>query len=150
MEKLSKKYKIYLICFSILLIVGICFAFYSSNQEKKIINQKQSIEQYVNSIIKSENNINDKLNLVKNGAMITIGDYNYITEQLKKIYDYTVYLYSYEYQKNKYLDIYIQKVTDCDNYIEYKTDLEQKYFYNKYDELYKTAQDLIDSATPKN
>ena len=40
MEKLFKKYKIYLSCLGILLIIGIGFAFYSSNQEKKTIEQK--------------------------------------------------------------------------------------------------------------
>ncbi|WP_158576794.1 MULTISPECIES: hypothetical protein [unclassified Eubacterium (in: firmicutes)] len=44
MEKLSKKYKIYLSCLGVLFIIGIGFVFYSSNQEKKAIEQKQNIE----------------------------------------------------------------------------------------------------------
>ena len=69
MEKLSKKYKIYLSCLIILLIVGIGFGFYSSTQEKKAIEQKQDIEKYVNSMVDSEKSIANKLNNIKNGAV---------------------------------------------------------------------------------
>lgn len=148
MEKLSKKYKIFLSCLGILLIIGICFVFYSSNQEKKKIEQQQNIEKYVNSIIEEENNINNKLDLIKNGSMIIIGDYNYIEDQLKRMYENTIYLYSYEYKKVDYLDSYVREVTGYDNYIAYKAYLEQKYFYNEYDEFYKTAKDFINSVKP--
>lgn len=54
MNKLFIKYKCYLLCFIVLLIVGIGFALYSSSQEKKTIEQKQNIEKYVDSMMGSE------------------------------------------------------------------------------------------------
>lgn len=44
MNKLSKKYKNYLLCFVILLIVGIGFAFCSSNQEKKATEKNKTLK----------------------------------------------------------------------------------------------------------
>ena len=51
MNKLSKKYKIYLSCLVVLLIMGIGFELYCSNQERKKQEQKQEIEKYIDSII---------------------------------------------------------------------------------------------------
>ena len=64
------------------------------------------------------------------------------------MYGNTICLDSYEYKKVDYLDSYIQETTDYNNYKEYKNYLEKKYLYNKYSEVNKTAQDLIDSANP--
>ena len=69
MERLSKKYKIYLSCLGILLTIGIGFAFYSSSQEKKTIEQKHNIEKYVNSMVDSEKNITNKLNNIKHAKL---------------------------------------------------------------------------------
>ena len=84
MKKLSKKYKVYLSCLGILLIIGIVFTFYSSSQEKKTIEQKHNIEKYIDSIVDSERNITNKLNNIKNISISTIGDSDYIAEQIKR------------------------------------------------------------------
>ena len=153
MEKLSKKYKIYLSCLGILFIIGIGFIFYSSSQEKKIMEQKQNIEKYVDSMVDSENGINDKLNNVKNGAMVTIGDSSYIAEQLKNIQDNFACLYSYQSNKIEYLDEYTKTQTNYETYQEYYNHLCKKYnLNNKSDDIeYKKwynqcAQKLIDSV----
>lgn len=116
MERLSKKYKIYLSCLGILFIIGIGFAFYSSSQEKKAIEQKQNIEKYVDSIVDSEKNITNKLNNIKNGAMVTIGDSSYIADQLKNIQDNFACLYGFQSNKVKYLDEYTKSQTNYDTY----------------------------------
>lgn len=153
MKKLPKKYKIYLSCLGILLIMGIVFAFYSSNQEKKVIEQKQDIEKYVNSMVGSEKSITNKLNNIKNGAMVTIGDSSYIAEQLENIQDNFACLYSFQYNKVKYLDEYIKLQTNYDTYEQYYDHLCKKYnLNNKSDDIeYKKwynqcAQKLINSA----
>ena len=147
MEKLLKKYKIYLSCLGILFIIGIGFVFYSSSQEKKIMEQKQNIEKYVGSMVDSENGINDKLNNVKNGAMVTIGDSNYIAEQLKNIQDNFACLYSYQSNKIEYLDEYTKTQTDYNTYQEYYNYLNSKYDLNDYNNYNKTAEKLIDSVS---
>lgn len=119
MEKLSKKYKIYLSCLGILLIIWIGFAFYSSNQEKKAIEQKQKIEKYVNSMVASENGINNKLNSIKNGVIVTIDDSSYIAEQLENIQDNFACLYSFQSNKIEYLNEYTKSQTNYDTYEEY-------------------------------
>lgn len=148
MKKIIKKYKIYLLCVGSLFVLAIICCIFSFEQKKKNITQKQEIKDYVNSIIEEEDEINSKLNSIKNGTMITIGDYSYIAEQLKRMYGNTICLDSYEYKKVDYLDSYIQETTDYNNYKEYKNYLEEKYLYNKYSEVNKTAQDLIDSVNP--
>lgn len=136
MKKLSKKYKIYLSCLGILLIMGIVFAFYSSNQEKKVMEQKQDIEKYVNSMVGSEKSITNKLNNIKNGAMVTIGDSGYIAEQLKNIQDNFACLYSFKYNKVKYLDEYTKLQTNYDTYEQYYDHLCKKYnLNNKSDDI---------------
>lgn len=156
MKKLSKKYKIYLSCLGILLIIGIGFAFYSSSREKKIMEQKQNIEKYVNSMVNSENDINNKLNNINNGSMVTIGDSSYIAEQLENIQNNFICLYNYQYNKVKYLDEYTKSQTYFDTYQEYYNYLCKKYnLNNKNDNIdYKKwynqrAQELIDSAKVK-
>lgn len=148
MKKLSKKHKIYLLCIGSLFVLAIICCIYSFEQKKKNITQKQEIKDYINSIIREEDNINSKLNSIKNGTMITIGDYSYISEQLKRMYNDTACLYFYEYNKVDYLDSYTQEVTNYNNYKEYKDYLEEKYLYKRYSEVNKTAQDLIDAANP--
>lgn len=156
MERLSKKYKIYLSCLGILLTIGIGFAFYSSSQEKKTIEQKHNIEKYVNSMVDSEKNITNKLNNIKNGAMVTIGDSGYIAEQLKNIQDNFACLYSYQSNKIEYLDEYTKLQTNYETYQEYYNYLCKKYNLNnkddgiEYEEWYNQfAQKLIDSAKSK-
>lgn len=156
MERLSKKYKIYLFILSILFIIGIGFAFYSSSQEKKAIEQKQNIEKYVDSMVDSEKNITNKLNNIKNGAMITIGDSGYIAEQLKNIQYNFACLYSYQSNKIEYLDEYTKSQTNYDTYEQYYDHLCKKYNLNnkddgiEYEEWYnQCAQKLIDSVESK-
>lgn len=156
MERLSKKYKIYLSCLGILLTIGIGFAFYSSSQEKKTIEQKHNIEKYVDSMVDSEKNITNKLNNIKNGAMVTIGDSGYIAEQLKNIQDNFACLYSYQSNKIEYLDEYTKLQTNYETYQEYYNYLCKKYNLNnkddgiEYEKWYnQCAQKLIDSAKSK-
>ena len=149
MERLSKKYKIYLSCLGILLTRGIGFAFYSSSQEKKTIEQKQNIEKYVDSIIDSEKNITNKLNNIKNGAMVTIGDSGYIEEQIKNIRNCDNCLYSFQIGKKEYLDEYIKSKTNDDTYEAFYRNLNDKYDVNNYENYNKTARKLIDSAKSK-
>lgn len=149
MNKLSKKYKNYLLCLVILLIIGIGFAFYTSNQEKKAMEQKQNIEKYVDSMMDSEKNITSKLKSIKNGSTVTIGDYNYITEQIKNIGDCYACLYSFEYNKVSYLDKYTKSKTNYETYEKYYNYLDSKYNVNDHDNYNKTAQKLIDSAKIK-
>lgn len=146
MKKLSKKYKIYLSCLSILLIMGIGFAFYSSNQEKKAIEQKQNIEKYVDSMVDSEKNITSKLNNIKNISISTIGDSDYIAEQIKNISNNNILLYSYQNDNIEYLNKYTKSQTDYDTYQDFYDFLDTKYDLNNYNEYNKTADKLIDSA----
>ena len=156
MERLSKKYKIYLSGLGILFIIGIGFAFYSSSQEKKTIEQKQNIEKYVDSMVDSEKNITNKLNNIKNGAMVTIGDSSYIADQLKNIQDNFACLYGFQSNKVKYLDEYTKSQTNYDTYEQYYDCLCKKYNLNnkddgiEYEEWYnQCAQKLIDSVKSK-
>lgn len=146
MKKLSKKYKIYLSCLGILLIMGIVFTFYLSNQEKKAIEQKQNIEKYVNSIVDSEKNITNKLNNIKNSSISTIGDSDYIAEQIKNISDNNILLYNYQNDNIRYLDKYTKLQTDYDTYEQYYNHLNSKYNLNNYNNYNKTADKLINSA----
>lgn len=146
MEKLSKKYKIYLSCLGCLLIAGIFFAIYSSGQEKKAIKQKQSMEEYVDSMIESENNINNKLNMLKNASIITIGDREYIAEQIKNISNNDILLYNCQHDKTEYLDEYTKLQTNYDTYQEFYSYLDSKYNLNNYNDYNKTADKLIDSV----
>lgn len=146
MKKLSKKYKIYLSCLGILLIIGICFAFYSSSQEKKTIKQKHNIEKYVDSMVDSEKNITNKLNNIKNISISTIGDSDYIAEQLKNMSDNNILLYNYQNDNIEYLDKYTKSQTDYDTYEQYYNYLDSKYNLNDYNNYNKTADKLINSA----
>ena len=132
MKDLSKKYKIYLSILSILLIIGIGFAFYSSSQEKKTIEQKQKIEKYVDSIIDSEKNITNKLNNIKNISISTIGDSDYIAEQIKNISDNNILLYNYQNDNIEYLNKYTKSQTDYDTYQDFYNFLDTKYDLNNY------------------
>ena len=149
MSELSKKYKIYLSCLVIFMIIGIGFAFYCSNQERKEQEQKQEIEKYVDSMIESEKNINTKINLIKNGSMSTLGDYDYIEKQIKNISIYNIYLYNYQYDKIKYLNEYTKSQTDYDTYVEYFNYLNDKYDVTHSENYNKTARKLIDDAKSK-
>lgn len=146
MKKLSKKYKIYLSCLGILLIIGIVFTFYLSSQEKKTIEQKHNIEKYVDSIVDSERNITNKLNNIKNISISTIGDLDYITKQIKNISDNNIFLYNYQNDNIKYLDKYTKLQTDYDTYEQYYNHLNSKYNLNDYNNYNKTADKLINSA----
>ena len=146
MEKLSKKYKIYLSCLGILLMIGIGFAFYSSNQEKKLIEQKQDIEKYVDSMVSSEKNITNKLNNIKNSSMSTIGDSDYIAKEIKNISDNNILLYNYQNENMEYLDKYTKSQTDYDTYEQYYNHLNNKYNLNDYNNYNKTADKLINST----
>ena len=146
MEKLSKKYKIYLSCLGILLIIGIGFGFYSSNQEKKLIEQKQDIEKYVDSMVSSEKNITNKLNNIKNSSMSTIGDSDYIAKEIKNISDNNILLYNYQNENMEYLDKYTKSQTDYDTYEQYYNHLNNKYNLNDYNNYNKTADKLINST----
>ena len=146
MKDLSKKYKIYLSILSILLIIGIGFAFYSSSQEKKTIEQKQKIEKYVDSIVDSEKNITNKLNNIKNISISTIGDSDYIAEQIKNISDNNILLYNYQNDNIEYLNKYTKSQTDYDTYQDFYNFLDTKYDLNNYNEYNKTADKLINSA----
>lgn len=149
MEKLSKKYKIYLSCLGVLFIIGIGFVFYSSNQEKKAIEQKQNIEKYVDSMVDSEKNITNKLNNIKNISISTIGDSDYIAEQIKNISNNDILLYSYQNDNIDYLNKYTKSQTDYDTYQDFYDFLDTKYDLNNYNEYNKTARKLIDSAKSK-
>lgn len=156
MERLSKKYKIYLSCLGILLIIGIGFAFYSSSQEKKAIEQKQNIEKYVDSIVDSEKNITNKLNNIKNISISTIGDSDYIAEQIKNISDNNILLYNYQNDNIEYLNKYTKSQTNYDTYEQYYDHICKKYNLNnkddgiEYEEWYnQCAQKLIDSVESK-
>lgn len=146
MKKLSKKYKIYLSCLGILLIIGIVFTFYSSSQEKKTIEQKHNIEKYVDSIVDSERNITNKLNNIKNISISTIGDPDYIAKQIKNISDNNILLYNYQNDNIRYLDKYTKLQTDYDTYEQYYNHLNSKYNLNDYNNYNKTADKLINSA----
>ena len=146
MNKLSKKYKIYLSCLVVLLIMGIGFALYCSNQERKKQEQKQKIEKYIDSMIESDNNIDTKVNLIKNGTIATLGDYSYVEEQIKNIGNCDILLYSYQHGKIEYLDEYAKSQTNYDTYIDYYNYLDDKYDLNNYKNYNKTARKLIDSA----
>lgn len=146
MENLSKKYKIYLSCLGVLFIIGIGFVFYSSNQEKKAIEQKQNIEKYVDSMVDSEKNITSKLNNIKNISISTIGDSDYIAEQIKNISNNDILLYSYQNNNIEYLNKYTKSQTDYDTYQDFYDFLDTKYDLNNYNEYNKTADKLIDSA----
>ena len=146
MKKLSKKYKIYLFILSILFIIGIGFAFYSSSQEKKTIEQKQNIEKYVDSIVDSEKNITNKLNNIKNISISTIGDSDYIAEQIKNISDNNILLYNYQNDNIEYLNKYTKSQTDYDTYQDFYNFLDTKYDLNNYNEYNKIADKLINSA----
>lgn len=146
MKKLSKKYKIYLSCLGILLIIGIVFTFYSSSQEKKTIEQKHNIEKYVDSIVDSERNITNKLNNIKNISISTIGDSDYIAKQIKNISDNNILLYNYQNDNIRYLDKYTKLQTDYDTYEQYYNHLNSKYNLNDYNNYNKTADKLINSA----
>ena len=149
MEKLSKKYNIYLSCLGVLFIIGIGFVFYSSNQEKKAIEQKQNIEKYVDSMVDSEKNITSKLNNIKNISISTIGDSDYIAEQIKNISNNDILLYSYQNDNIEYLNKYTKSQTDYDTYQDFYDFLDTKYDLNNYNEYNKTARKLIDSAKSK-
>ncbi|MFR7643808.1 hypothetical protein [Eubacterium sp.] len=149
MEKLSKKYKIYLLCLVTLLILGIGFALYSSNQEKKAIEQRHNIEKYIDSMIESENNINDRLNLLKNAPIITIGDREYIAEQIKNISNDDILLYNCQHDKIEYLDEYTKSQTNYSTYQEFYNFLDNKYDLNNYKSYNKVADKLINSAKSK-
>lgn len=149
MDKLSKKYKIYLSFLGILLIVGIGFALYCSSQERKVQEQKQRIEKYINSMVESEDNINTKLNFIKNGSMATLGDYDYVEEQIKNIWNSYACLYSFQAKQDEYLDEYTKSQTNYDTYIDYYNYLDDKYNLNNYKNYNKTARKLIDSAKIK-
>ena len=146
MKKLSKKYKIYLSCLGILLIIGIVFTFYSSSQEKKTIEQKHNIEKYVDSIVDSERNITNKLNNIKNISISTIGDSDYITKQIKNISDNNILLYNYQNDNIEYLNKYTKSQTDYDTYQDFYNFLDTKYNLNNYNEYNKTSDKLINSA----
>lgn len=146
MKESSKKYKIYLFILSILFIIGIGFAFYSSSQEKKTIEQKQNIEKYVDSIVDSEKNITNKLNNIKNISISTIGDSDYIAEQIKNISDNNILLYNYQNDNIEYLNKYTKSQTDYDTYQDFYNFLDTKYDLNNYNEYNKTADKLINSA----
>ncbi|MBU5473951.1 hypothetical protein [Roseburia sp. MSJ-14] len=130
----------------VLLVIGIGFALYCSNQERKEQEQKQEIEKYIDSMIESNNNINTKVNLIKNGTMATLGDYSYVEEQIKNISNYNIYLYNYQHNKNEYLDEYTKSQTNYNTYIDYYNYLDGKYDLNNYKSYNKTARKLIDSA----
>lgn len=149
MDKLSKKYKIYLSCLVIFMIIGIGFAFYCSNQERKEQEQKQEIEKYVDSMIESEKNINTKINLIKNGSMSTLGNYDYIKEQIKNIRNCDNCLYSFQAENNEYLNKYTKSKTDYDTYVEYFNYLNDKYDVTHSENYNKTARKLIDDAKSK-
>lgn len=146
MKKLSKKYKIYLSCLGILLIIGIVFTFYSSSQEKKTIEQKHNIGKYVDSIVDSEKNITNKLNNIKNISISTIGDSDYIAEQIKNISDNNILLYNYQNDNIEYLNKYTKSQTDYDTYQDFYNFLDTKYDLNNYNEYNKIADKLINSA----
>lgn len=146
MNKISKKYKIYLSCLVVLLIMGIGFALYCSNQERKKQEQKQKIEKYIDSMIESDNNINTKVNLIKNGTMATLGDYSYVEEQIKNIGNCDNCLYSFQIGKEEYLDEYIKSKTNYDTYEAFYSNLNDKYDVTNYKNYNKTARKLINSA----
>lgn len=97
----------------------------------------------------SEKNITSKLKSIKNGSTVTIGDYNYIAEQIKNIGDCYACLYSFEYNKVTYLDEYAKSLTNYETYEKYYNYLNSKYSVNDHDNYNKTAQKLIDSAKIK-
>lgn len=145
MDKLSKKYKI-LSCLCVLLVIGIGFALYYSSQERKEQEQKQEIEKYIDSMIEADNNVNTKVNLIKNGTMATLGDYSYVEEQIKNISNRNILLYNYQHDKIEYLDEYTKTKTDYDTYEDFYNSLNDKYSLNDYKSYNKTARKLIDSA----
>jgi uncharacterized protein (UPF0333 family) len=157
MEKLSKKDKIYLSCLGILLIIGIISAFFSHTKEKYDAEQKQFVEEYVDSMIEAKNNIDDKINDIANGSTVIIGDYSYIAEQIESIQTCNVCLYSCQYNKVKYLDEYTKSQTNGISYQEYYDSLCRKYHLTQkkdddidYEEWYEQrARKLIHSAESK-
>ena len=97
-------------------------------------------------MVDSEKNITSKLNNIKNGAMVTIGDYEYIAEQIKNISNNDILLYSYQNDNIEYLNKYTKSQTDYDTYQDFYDFLDIKYDLNNYNEYNKTADKLIDSA----
>lgn len=160
MGKLSKKDKIYLSCLGVLLVIGIISAFFSRTKEKYDTEQKQIIERNVDSMIESKNNIDNIIDDIANGSTVILDDYSYIAEQIERIQNSYVCLYSYEHDKDKYseyLNKYIKSQTDGISYQEYYDSLSRKYGLNRkkdddidYEEWYRQcARKIIHSAESK-
>lgn len=98
-------------------------------------------------MIESENNISNKLNMLKKVSIITIGDREYIGGQIKNLYDCRACLYSFQANKIEYLDEYTKSQTNYDTYEQYYNYLDSKYNLNDYNNYNKTAQKLIDSVS---
>lgn len=88
MKELSKKYKVYLSCLGMLFVIGIIIIVYSADQS----NKRNDIEKHVDEIINRNDDLENKLELIKNKDIVTIGDNKYIEEQLQEININNVYL----------------------------------------------------------
>lgn len=124
MKELSKKYKVYLFCLGMLFVIGIILIIYSADQS----NKRNDIEKHVDEIISRDDDLENKLELIKNKDIVTIGDNKYIEEQLQEININNVYL---DFQDKKYLISYLNKYTQIrtgyNTYQRYYDYLNKKY-----------------------
>lgn len=141
---MSKKYKIFIGILSILLILGCGFAFYSSSQEKESAKQKTKIETYINKMIESDSNIQDRLFNIKSKKLSTANDHNYIEQQIQNIANN--YASLYQYNKIKYLDEYTKEKTNFENYEKYYKSLISKYNFQDHENYSQTVDRLINNA----
>lgn len=143
---MSKKYKNYIIILCILSTITCCFIFYSASQERKIQKQQEEIEKYVDDTIDADLNIQKKLKYIASNEFYSIGDREYIFEQIKYISDYWACLYSFSHSNKNYLNEYIQNNTKYNSYEEYFNALNEKYHYSDHENWNKTTDKLIKEA----
>lgn len=124
MKELSKKYKVYLFCLGMLFVIGIIIIIYSADQS----NKRNDIEKHVDEIISRDDDLENKLELIKNKDIVTIGDNKYIEEQLQEININNVYL-GFQDKKSliSYLNKYTQIRTGYNTYQRYYDYLNKKY-----------------------
>ena len=130
MEKLSKKYKVYLSCLGVLFVIGIIFIIYSADQRNKC----NDIAKCVDDMISRDTDLSNKLELIKTKDIVTIGDNKYVENQLQEIWIDNVYLESRDKKSLiSYLNQYTQIRTSHNTYKEYYDYLNRKYNLTKDD-----------------
>lgn len=132
-----------------ILIIGsisVCFIgiiMFNFIQDEKENKQKEQIEEYVNNIVEDEENIKNKINEIKNSSFFSENDSQYILKQINNIWGSTNCLYSFKYNKIKYLDTYVKSITKFDNYKSYEKYLRKKYYFYEKDKEKNIVENLI-------